>query len=77
MSAILRCDTVPGSTRLERSEAEVQLRNGDWVWCLVIGQRKDRHGRWCVGIRYYPSSAIGESGGWYLLDRRYIRRYPP
>jgi hypothetical protein len=40
----------------------------------VIGQRKDRHGRWCVGIRYYPNATIGESGGWYLLDRSKIRR---
>jgi hypothetical protein len=23
------------------------LRDGTWVWCQVIGQRQDRHGRWC------------------------------
>jgi hypothetical protein len=69
-------DAVPGSTRLEDTQAEVQLRDGSWVWCQVVGQRKDRHGRWCIGIRYYPNSAIGESGGWYLLDTRFIRRLP-
>ena len=69
-------DAVPGSTILERSEAEVLLNDGTWAWCQVIGQRKDRHGRWCVGIRYYPSSAIGEYEGWYLLDSERIRRLP-
>jgi hypothetical protein len=54
--------------------AEMLLNDGRWVWCLVIGQRKDRHGWWCVGIRYYPNATIGESGGWYLLDRSKIRR---
>lgn len=44
-------DALPGSTIPEDSEAEVLLRDGSWVWCQVIGQRRDRHGRWCVGIR--------------------------
>lgn len=67
-------DAVPGSTIPERTDAEVLLQDGTWAWCEVIGQRKDRRGRWCVEIRYYPSSAIGESGGWYVLDEAKIRR---
>jgi hypothetical protein len=58
----------------EDTDAEVLLRDGSWVWCQVIGQRKDWHGRWCAGIRYYPSATIGESGGWYLYDSQRIRR---
>jgi hypothetical protein len=69
-------DAVPGSTIPEDTEAEVLLNDGSWVWCQVIAQRRDRNGRWCVGIRYYPSSAIGEYQGWYLLDRKKIRRLP-
>ena len=38
-------DAIPGSTLLEDTEAEVQLQDGSWVWCQVIGQRKDQHGR--------------------------------
>ena len=67
-------DAGPGPVLFEDTDAEVQLRDGSWVWCMVTGQRKDRHGRWCVGIRYYPSATIGESGGWYLFDSRHIRR---
>jgi hypothetical protein len=67
-------DVGPGPVFFEHTDAEVLLNDGSWVWCLVIGQRKDRHGRWCVGIRYYPNAAIGESGGWYLFDSRHIRR---
>jgi hypothetical protein len=67
-------DVGPGPMFFEDTEAEVLLRDGSWVWCKVIGQRKDRHGRWCVGIRYYPSSTIGESGGWYLYDPGCLRR---
>ena len=59
-------DAVPGSTIPEDSEAEVQLRDGTWTWAQVIGQRKDRPGRWYIGIRWYASPSIGESGGWYL-----------
>jgi hypothetical protein len=51
-------DAVPGSTIPENSEAEVQLRDGSWIWCQVIGQRKDRQGRWCVGIRWYVRLAV-------------------
>jgi hypothetical protein len=69
-------DAVPGSTIPEDTEAEVLLNDGSWVWCQVIGQRRDRNGRWCVGIRYYPSSAIGEYQDWYLLDVTKIRRRP-
>ena len=67
-------DAVPGSTIPEDSEAEVQLRDGSWVWCQVIGQRKDRNGRWCVGIRWYASPSVGGREGWFLLDRRFIAR---
>jgi hypothetical protein len=67
-------DVGPGPVFFENTDAEVLLRDGSWVWCHVIGQRKDRHGRWCVGIQYYPNATIGESGGWYLLDRSKIRR---
>jgi hypothetical protein len=70
----LPADAVPGSTIPEDSEAEILLHDGTWVWARVIGQRKDRHGRWCVEFRYYPSSAKGESGGWYIYDPAKIRR---
>ena len=67
-------DAVPGSTRLEDSDAEVLLADGSWVLARVIGQRKDARGRWCVGIRWYASSAVGGREGWYLLDVAKIRR---
>jgi hypothetical protein len=67
-------DVGSSPTRFEDTDAEVMLRDGSWVWCQITGQRKDRHGRWCAGIRYYPNAAIGESGGWYLHDPRRIRR---
>ena len=67
-------DAVPGSTIPEDTEAEILLQDGSGVWSQVIGQRKDRHGRWCVGIEYYPNATIGQSGGWYVLDPRLIRR---
>ncbi len=67
-------DAVPGSTIAEDTEAEIQLRDGTWVWAQVIGQRKDRQGRWCVGLRWYASPSVGGREGWYLLDPRYIRR---
>jgi hypothetical protein len=70
-------DAVPGSTIPEDTEAEIQLRDGTWVWAQVIGQRKDRHGRWCVGLRWYASPSVGGREGWYLLDPRYIRRQNP
>lgn len=60
-------DAVPGSTILENTEAEVLWQDGTWVWCQVTGQRKDRHGRWCVGIRCYASPSIGGREGWFLL----------
>jgi hypothetical protein len=56
-------DAVPGSTVSEDTEAEVVLQDGTWVWCQVIGQRKDRQGRWCVGIRWYASPSIGGREG--------------
>ena len=68
-------DAVPGSTIPEGTEAQVQLRDGSWVWCEVIGQRKDRQGRWCVGIRWYASPSVGGREGWYVLDRSRIRRF--
>ena len=67
-------DAVPGSTIPEDIEAEILLQDGSWAWCRVIGQRKDRHGRWCVGIEYYSNATIGQSGGWHVLDPRPIRR---
>jgi hypothetical protein len=67
-------DAVPGSTIPEDTEAEIQLRDGTWVWAQVIGQRKDRQGRWCVGLRWYASPSVGGREGWFLLDGRYIRR---
>jgi hypothetical protein len=70
-------DAVPGSTIAEDSEAEVLLRDGSWVWCQVVGQRKDRHGRWCVGVRWYASSAVGGREGWFLYDPAGIRRPGP
>ncbi len=69
-------DAVPGSTIPEDSEAEILLRDGAWVWAQVIGQRKDRRGRWCVGLRWYASPAVGGREGWYLYDPRLIRRPP-
>jgi len=67
-------DAVPGSTVREDSDAEVLLNDGSWAWCRVIGQRRDRHGRWCVGLRWYASPSIESREGWYLLDRERIRR---
>jgi hypothetical protein len=67
-------DAVPGSTIPEDTEAEIQLRDGTWVWAQVIGQRKDWQGRWCVGLRWYASPSVGGREGWYLLNPRYIRR---
>ena len=69
-------DAVPGSTIPEDSEAEILLRDGSWVWAQVIGQRKDRRGRWCVGLRWYASPTVGGREGWYLYDPRLIRRPP-
>jgi hypothetical protein len=69
-------DVGPSPTIFEDTDAEVMLRDGSWVWCQVIGQRQDRHGRWGVGIRYYPNATIGESGGWYLYDPQRIRPLP-
>jgi hypothetical protein len=69
-------DAVTGSTIPEDSEAEILLRDGTWVWAQVIGQRKDRHGRWCVGVRWYASPTVGGREGWYLYDPRLIRRPP-
>ena len=68
-------DAVPGSTIPERTEAQVQLRDGSWIWCEVIGQRKDRQGRWCIGLRWYASPSAGGREGWYLLDGSRIRRF--
>jgi hypothetical protein len=69
-------DAVPGLTIPEDSEAEILLRDGTCVWAQVIGQRKDRHSRWCVGLRWYASPAVGGREGWYLYDPRLIRRPP-
>jgi hypothetical protein len=69
-------DAVPGSTIPEDSEAEILLRDGTWVWAQVIGQRRDRHGRWCVGVRWYASPSVGGREGWYLYNPRLIRRPP-
>lgn len=60
-------DAVPGSTIPEDSDAEILLQDGSWIDARVIGQRRDRLGRWCVGIRWYASSAVGGREGWYLL----------
>jgi hypothetical protein len=70
-------DAIPGSTIPEDTEAEIQLRDGTWVWAQVIGQRKDRQGRWCVGLRWYASPSVGGREGWYVLDNRHIRRPNP
>jgi hypothetical protein len=67
-------DAIPGSTIPENTEAEVQLQDGSRVWCQVIGQRRDRHGRWRIGIRWYASPSIGGREGWYLCDPGLIRR---
>jgi len=69
-------DAVPGSTIPEDSEAEILLRDGTWAWAQVIGQRKDRHDRWCVGIRWYASPAVGGREGWSLYAPRLTRRPP-
>lgn len=67
-------DAVPGSTIPEDTEAEIQLRDGTWIWAQVIGQRKDRQGHWCVGLRWYASPSVGGREGWFILDQRHIRR---
>jgi len=60
-------DAVPGSTIPEDTDAEALLHDGTWILCPVVGQRKDRHGRWCIGIRWYASPSIGGREGWYIL----------
>ena len=67
-------DAVPGSTIPEDTEAEILLQDGTWAWAQVTGQRKDRHGRWCVGLRWYASPAVGGREGRYLYDPALIRR---
>jgi hypothetical protein len=67
-------DAVPGATIPEDTEAEVLLHDGTWTWARVIGQRKDRHGRWCIGLRWYASSSVGGREGWFLTDTSKIRR---
>jgi hypothetical protein len=52
----------------------MRLRDGTWVWAQVIGQRKNRHGRRCVGLRWYAWASIGGREGWYLYDPDRIRR---
>jgi hypothetical protein len=74
MERAMPADAVPGSTIPEDTDAEGLLADGSWVWCRVIGQRRDRYGRWCVGIRWYASSAVGGREGWYLFDPAGIRR---
>jgi hypothetical protein len=49
---------------MTRRPAEVLLQDGAWVWCQVIGQSKDRHGRWCVGIRWYGLLAVTRKWLW-------------
>ena len=46
----------PGKTCFENIDAEVQLRDGSWVWCQVIGQRKARslRGRGRGRLGYAP-----------------------
>jgi hypothetical protein len=44
------------------------------VWAQVIGQRRDRHGRWCVGLRWYASPGIGGREGWFLYHPAKLRR---
>ena len=70
----IAANAVPGSTIPEDTEAEVLLQDGAWAWAQVTGQRKDRHGRWCVGLRWYASPAVGGREGWYLYDPALIRR---
>ena len=76
------CATRPGRSRLHhppaagtsaRKTARLRFAPGpDGAWCQVIGQRQDRHGRWCVGNRY-ASSAIGGREAWFLFDPTRIR----
>jgi hypothetical protein len=66
-------DAVPGGT-IPDTDAEVMLRDGPWVWYRMIGPRRDRHGHWCVGIRWDTSSAVGWSEGWFPYDPSGIRR---
>jgi hypothetical protein len=77
LERVMPADAVSRSTIPEDTDAEVLLRDGSWVWCRVIGQRRDRHGRWCVGIRWYASSAVGGREGWFLLNTSGIRRPAP
>lgn len=70
----LPADAAPGPTIPENTEAKVQLNDGTWTWAQVIGQRKDRCGRWCVGLRWYASPSIGGREGWYLYDPQRLRR---
>jgi hypothetical protein len=74
MERAMPADAVPGSTIPEDTEAEILLQDGTWVWAQVTGQRKDRHGRWCVGLRWYASPAVGGREGWYLYHPAFIQR---
>jgi hypothetical protein len=60
-------DAAPGSMIAEDTEAEILLQDGSWAWAQVIGQRQDRRGRWCVGLRWYASpgrvASTGAAGG--------------
>ena len=49
----------------------------DEVRATRAGQPKDRHGQWCVGIRWYASSAVAGREGWFLFDPAGIRRLNP
>jgi len=67
-------DAVPGSTVPEDTQAEVLMSDGTWDVVRVMGQRRDRHGRWCIGLRWFAGPAAGGREGWFLLDRGRIRR---
>jgi hypothetical protein len=67
-------DAVPDKTVFEDTEAMVKLRDGQWVYAQVIGQRKGRSGLWHIGLRWIASPAIGGREGWFLYSACGVRR---
>lgn len=67
-------DAVPGSSIDADADVELELQDGSWVPGWVTVQRRDRHGRWCVGIQWHASTEIGGRYGVFLYDPAHIRR---
>jgi hypothetical protein len=67
-------DAVPGSSIDADVDVEVELQDGTWVPGWVTVQRRDRHGRWCVGVQWHASTEIAGRYGVFLYDPAHIKR---